>query len=163
MHDPDKIFALAKRKENENMKFFARLRAKKVRDLDGVVHELHEHAFSEINCLDCANCCKSLGPRLTKPDIERISKSLKMTTAKMIETYLKIDEDGDYVFRKMPCTFLLPGNYCSVYEVRPKACREYPHTDRRKFHQILTLTLKNSFICPVAFRIIERLKTIYRV
>lgn len=31
----------------------------------------------------------------------------------------------------MPCPLLGRDNYCAVYADRPKACREYPHTDRR--------------------------------
>ena len=45
-----------------------------------------------------------------------------------------------------------------VYESRPKACREYPHTDRPRFYQILDLTLKNAEVCPAVFELIERLK-----
>jgi Fe-S-cluster containining protein len=58
----------------------------------------------------------------------------------LVETYLLLDEEHDYVFRQQPCPFLGVDNYCSIYEVRPKACREYPHTDRDKFHQLLNLS-----------------------
>jgi Fe-S-cluster containining protein len=161
MFDPVKLYSLAKKKEKENRKFFSWLKTKNPRDLDTVVHELHDKVFPETDCLECANCCRSLGPRLTMPDIDRISKFLKIKTEKFIETYLRTDEDGDFVFQKMPCPFLMPDNYCSVYAVRPKACCEYPHTDRRKFHQLLSLTLKNSFTCPAVLEIMEGLKIHY--
>jgi Fe-S-cluster containining protein len=45
-----------------------------------------------------------------------------------------------------------------IYDVRPKACREFPHTDRKKFHQIADLTLKNVAICPAAYNIVEEMK-----
>jgi Fe-S-cluster containining protein len=48
-----------------------------------------------------------------------------------------------------------------IYEVRPKACREFPHTDRKKFQQISDLTLKNIPICPAAFNIVEEMKKNY--
>ncbi|WP_231496775.1 YkgJ family cysteine cluster protein [Prevotella sp. 10(H)] len=57
----------------------------------------------------------------------------------------------------MPCSFLLPDNYCSIYESRPKACREYPHTDRKKFEQIFKLTVKNTETCPIAYEVLLRL------
>ena len=44
------------------------------------------------------------------------------------------------------------------YEVRPKACREFPHTDRKKIYQINHLTLKNTLICPAAFEFVERIQ-----
>jgi hypothetical protein len=71
---------------------------------------------------------------------------------------LRIDEDKDYVLQSVPCTFLGADNYCSIYDVRPKACREFPHTDRKKFQQISHLTMQNVAICPAAFNIVEEMK-----
>jgi Fe-S-cluster containining protein len=71
---------------------------------------------------------------------------------------LRIDEDRDYVLQSVPCTFLGADNYCSIYQVRPKACREFPHTDRIKQHQLLKLTEKNIEVCPAVFEIVEKLK-----
>ena len=74
-------------------------------------------------------------------------------------TYLERDSDDFYVLKSAPCTFLdLNDNTCSIYDVRPKACSEYPHTDRRKFSQISDLTIKNTEICPAAYNIVEALK-----
>ncbi len=152
---------MARRKEKENMKFFSRLKTRIPNDLDVVVQNLHNEVFSQINCLDCANCCRTLGPRITEKDIERIAKFLKIKQESFIRNYLKIDEDGDYIFLSMPCPFLMPDNYCLVYDVRPKACAEYPHTDRRKFHQLFSLTQKNTFTCPAVYEIVEGLKKDY--
>ena len=58
----------------------------------------------------------------------------------------------------MPCKFLDNENYCLIYEVRPKACREYPHTDRKKIHQIAGITIKNTEICPIAYEVVEQMK-----
>jgi len=138
--------------------FFAKLKKKKPKNLDDIVHQLHNEVFEEINCLDCANCCKSISPTLYEKDIERLAKNLKMKPSQLVDEYLQIDEENDYVFRQQPCPFLLSDNYCMVYESRPKACREYPHTDRKRFYQILDLTLKNTLVCPAAFDIVEKLK-----
>ncbi len=73
-------------------------------------------------------------------------------------TYLRTDEDGDKVFQSMPCPFLGKDNLCSIYEMRPKACREFPHTDRKKIYQINHLTIQNTFICPAAYLFVEKLK-----
>ncbi len=148
----------AKDNHNENKKFFARLRKKPPKHLDALMRELHEEEFSRTNCLECANCCKTTGPLFIDKDIERISKYLRMKPQKFIETYLRMDEDNDHVLQSVPCTFLGADNYCSIYDVRPKACREFPHTDRRKFQQISNLTLKNVAICPAAFNIVEEMK-----
>ena len=142
----------------ETRAFFAKLKRKKPKNLDDIVHQLHHEVFEEIDCLDCANCCKSISPTLYEKDIERLAKHLKMKPSQLVDEYLKIDEDKDYVFRKQPCPFLLPDNFCIVYESRPKACREYPHTDRKRFYQILDLTLKNTEVCPAAFDVVEKMK-----
>lgn len=133
------------------------LKKRKPARLDEEVHELHNEAFSYFNCLDCANCCKTIGPRLITKDIEQLAKQLRMKTSAFQEKYVLVDEDGDFIFREHPCPFLLPDNYCSVYESRPKACREYPHTNRKKFLQIVDLSLKNCETCPVVYGIFNKL------
>ena len=125
--------------------------------MDDEIHSLHDTFSSQVNCLACANCCRSLGPAIYDKDIERIAKSLKAKPSEIVEQYLKMDEDHDYVFKSMPCPFLMPDNYCSIYEARPKACREYPHTNRKKFHQIYLLTVKNTETCPVAFEVLKEI------
>ncbi|HHB52620.1 MAG TPA: YkgJ family cysteine cluster protein, partial [Saprospiraceae bacterium] len=61
-----------------------------------------------------------------------------------------------FVFSQTPCVFLEDNNYCSIYEIRPKACREYPHTDSKKIS--LGLMKKNISVCPAVFEIVEELK-----
>lgn len=148
----------AKDKHKENKKFLTRLRKKSPKDLDGQMQEIHTEEFAKTDCLTCANCCKTTGPLFTHKDIERISKHFRLKPGKFIETYLKIDEDNDMVLQEVPCTFLGADNYCSIYEVRPKACREYPHTDRKDFHKISNLTIRNTAICPAAYNIVEEMK-----
>ncbi|MDH6310828.1 Fe-S-cluster containining protein [Dysgonomonas sp. PFB1-18] len=130
---------------------------KRLTKMDLIVHDLHVRISEKIDCLSCANCCKTLGPALYDKDIERMAKALRMKPAEVMDAYLKIDEDGDYVFKTMPCPFLMPDNYCSIYEHRPKACREYPHTDRKKFEQIYKLTVKNTATCPIAYEVLSEL------
>jgi len=148
----------AKDKHNENKKFFVKLKKKPPKHLDLLMQELHEAEFDRTDCLTCANCCKTTGPLVTDKDVARISKHFRMKEQQFIETYLKVDEEGDFVMQTLPCPFLGSDNYCSIYDVRPKACREFPHTDRKKFQQISHLTLKNVSVCPAAFNIVEEMK-----
>jgi len=142
----------------ENTQFFKRLKKKNPKVLDKLIHPLHEEVFECTDCMKCANCCKTTGPLFTDKDISRISKHLSIKPSKFTEKYLRIDEDRDYVLKTVPCAFLGADNYCRIYDVRPKACREFPHTDRIKQHQLLELTEKNVEICPAVFSIIEKLK-----
>ena len=133
---------LAKDKHKENKTFFTKLKKKPPKQLDYIMQDLHEAEFEKIDCLKCANCCKTTGPLFTDKDIIRIAKHFRIKTQQFTEQFLQLDAD----------------NYCSIYEVRPKACREFPHTDRKKFQQISNLTLKNVAICPAAFNIVEAMK-----
>lgn len=152
----------AKDKHKENKTFFNKLKKKPPKNLDYIMQDLHCDEFERMDCLDCANCCKTTGPLFTDRDIERIAKHLRLKPQKFVEQYLMIDEDKDYILQKVPCTFLDSENYCLIYDVRPKACREYPHTDRKKFHQISNLTLKNIAICPAAYNIVEAMKALIK-
>jgi len=149
---------LAREKHNENKKSFSKLKRKPPKDLDYIMQDLHEAEFKKTDCLKCANCCKTTGPLFTNADVERIAKHYRMKPQKFVDQFLRLDEDNDYVLQEVPCTFLGADNYCSIYDVRPKACREFPHTDRKKFQQISHLTLKNVAICPAAFNIVEEMK-----
>lgn len=159
--DLNKFKEESQNRSKSNKTFLEKLRRQKPKNLDNVVHQLHHNAFENIDCLDCANCCKTTSPIVIDRDIDRIAKHLKMKPSLMIEQYLHLDDDGDYVFRETPCPFLMPDNYCMIYEVRPRACREYPHTDRARFHQILKLTWRNTLVCPAVLEIIEGLKEEY--
>jgi uncharacterized protein len=119
--------------------------------------ELHEEAFEKIDCLQCANCCKKYSPRFKTPDIKRISKHLKLKEGDFIETYLRIDEDGDYVAKSTPCPFLGEDNYCSIYENRPSDCHRFPYTDEDVIIKRQNLTLKNSTFCPIVYYVLEKL------
>ena len=149
---------LSKDKHIENKKYFEKLKKKTPKNLDYVMQEIHQAEFKKTDCLQCANCCKTTGPLFTTADIERISKHFKQKPQQFIDQHLRIDEEQDYVLQSVPCTFLDEENACLIYDVRPKACREFPHTDRKKFQQISNLTLQNVAVCPAAFNIVEEMK-----
>jgi len=148
----------ARKTEKETKAFFKSIKKSRMHELDEAVHALHEEEFEKTDCLTCGNCCRTLGPRITNKDIERMAKALRMKPTEVVGRYLRIDEDNDYVFKSMPCPFLADDNFCFIYEDRPKACREYPHTDRKKFYQIHGLTIRNAETCPAVFHILQRLK-----
>ena len=150
---------LAKEKLVENKKYFQKLKKRVPKNLDVVMQELHAKEFEKTDCLTCGNCCKTTSPIFTEKDIQRISKHFKMKVVNFVSQYLDRDADDFYVLKTSPCSFLdLNDNSCMIYDIRPKACSEYPHTNRRKFIQITDLTINNSEICPAAYNILEALK-----
>lgn len=145
-----------------NQKLKARLKKNKPKELDEKFEVLHDEVFQNIDCLDCANCCKTTSPIFLQTDIDRLAKVLKMKSSVFIDSFLHRDEEGDYVLNTSPCPFLDTDNKCLVYEERPKACREYPHTNRKKMHGILELTLKNTLVCPAVFKIFQQIGKDFR-
>ena len=125
-----------------------------------VLPDLHEEAFSKIDCLQCGNCCKGYSPRFKTPDIKRIAKHLKMKDGDLINDYLRVDEEGDYVMKATPCSFLGADNYCSIYEVRPSDCERFPYTDEDVILKRPNITLKNSSFCPAVYYVLEKLMAV---
>lgn len=153
--DLNDLPARAKDFKKKNKGKLERLRRQK--DLSYLCQNAHDQAFANISCLDCANCCKTTGPLFTDRDITRLSRHLNLSYRDFVELYLRMDEDGDMVLQKVPCPFLASDNKCQVYNHRPKACREYPHTDHVNQNKIFPLTLKNSEICPAVLQILQKL------
>jgi Fe-S-cluster containining protein len=157
IEDPLKV---AHSKSAENKKFLLGLKKKDPRKVDDAFHAQHHAVFEEVDCLACANCCKTTSPIFYQTDIERLSKAMRLKPGEFITRYLHLDGDKDYVLNVAPCPFLLPDNHCAVYEDRPRACREYPHTNRKKMVQIMDLTYRNTLVCPAVSEMVERLKKI---
>src|SRR3972149_1631468 len=78
INEISKLKEKAKGVQAENKIFFAKLKKSTPRNLDDVAHRLHDEAFDDIDCTDCANCCKTTSPIFRQNDIQRIAKRLKM-------------------------------------------------------------------------------------
>ena len=159
--DVESYIALGQKNLKQNKKLATKLKSSKPKTLDDEVHSLHEEVFQEIDCLKCGNCCKTTSPGMHDKDVERLAKHLRIKPGEVIDRYMEMDSDGEYVFRSAPCPFLGEDNYCSVYSSRPTACREYPHTNRKRFYQVLDLSVKNTAICPAVVQIFEKLQAVY--
>ena len=152
----------AKSSKKEIHNFLNYLQKLQPKDLDQTTHAFHDEVFEQIDCLECANCCRGTGPLLKSKDVERLSKSLNVKPGVFTEKYLRVDEDNDFVFKKMPCPFLNDDNYCSQYENRPNACREFPHTQQRNILQKLNITYHNAIICPGVYLVVGELMKVYK-
>lgn len=161
MKDPAELNSGRGRIEKEHRKFYLKLKRRPPPGLDREVEKLDEEAFTAINCLDCANCCKTISPVFKERDITGISSQLGLRPGEFVERYLYIDKDGDYVLKAIPCPFLQSDNRCSIYEVRPAACKGYPHTGSLPLSRSWELVIRNSAICPAVFDITERLRKKY--
>lgn len=160
--DLDSFESESKSEFASNKKLKERLRKVKPKELDQKFEVLHDSVFEEVDCLGCANCCKTTSPIFIQTDIDRLAKVFRMKSSQFIDEYLYRDADGDFVLNSSPCPFLNEDNKCLVYDSRPKACREYPHTNRKNMHGILNLSLKNTLVCPAVFKIFLEIGKDYR-
>lgn len=156
--DISAFMAQARSERRHTRKIIQGLRRQKPKQLDSHFRRAHEEAFEQLDCMACANCCKTTGPRFTPADIDRLSARFRLSPSAFINRYLRLDEDGDYVAQTLPCPFLGADNYCSVYEDRPEACADFPHTHHRKMHRHLAITTHNAEICPAVYRITRQLE-----
>jgi len=130
-------------------------RSKKILPLQ----EYTQKAFETVKCLDCANCCKNLGPALLPTDLPRMAAGLQISVTALLKKYILMDEDGDFTVNALPCPFLGEDLYCKIYEFRPRSCREYPHTADRNFKKLTNLHLNNAETCPAVQLVLDKIDT----
>lgn len=128
------------------------------RNIDSLAKKITSEVSDKIDCLTCANCCKSSPPIITKSDVSRIAKHLSISKKQMLRKYILEDVNGEMSFMNIPCSFLLENNHCSIYEIRPEACRQYPHTDNAGFAKLKKLHAKNVSRCPIAYEVVQKIK-----
>ena len=150
-----------KKKKKTYITFLRGVTHRKVRGLDSLAKALHKQAFQKIDCLECANCCKTMSPTYKKADVQRISKHLKMSYQEYFDKYLYFDETGDIMNKSVPCQFLKKDNKCSIYSVRPKDCSGFPHTQNNDFKLFVAGTHKQNIeYCPATLYVVERMHQI---
>jgi uncharacterized protein len=138
--------------------FLSRLEKKPFRGLDKFVTEADKNIWKEVDCLSCANCCKTMSPTYTKTDVKRISKHLDMTQKAFREKWLYKDKSGDWMNVKQPCQFLdLKTNMCSIYAVRPRDCAGFPHHTKRRMVDYMHMYKQNIEYCPATYKLVEKI------
>lgn len=148
----------------KDMQTFIKQLAKKVpRRLEAVKEAKAVEVWKETQCLNCANCCKTMTPTFTPEDLTRISQHLGMTEQAFKDKWLYKEKkrNGDWMNRKQPCQFLnLEDNKCTIYEVRPIDCAGFPHFDK-KMAEYNHVHLQNIQYCPATFTLMEKIMAHY--
>ena len=152
----------ASTREDHNFMFLTSLKFKNPKKVERLVKDLHKEAFEKIDCLKCGNCCKTLKPTISKEDIKRISNHFNEDESIIKAKYLEKDKGGDWTFNKLPCPFLKEGNVCEIYQIRPKVCQEFPHTQKKGFTSRRFMHTSNTKVCPATYYIVERMQKLIR-
>ncbi|HET6387071.1 MAG TPA: YkgJ family cysteine cluster protein [Armatimonadota bacterium] len=146
--------------EDADFRFLRRLKlADNPGRIDSLAHELHDETFAKIDCTRCANCCKTIRPGFTGEDVERIAAHLEMSPQAFIAAHLEADPpEGEYFTKQTPCPFLGEDDRCTIYDVRPEACRDYPHTNKEGFTHRIYSHSANELTCPAVYHIVKDLR-----
>src|SRR5688572_19035988 len=115
-------------------RFLTKLENDPPKGLSKLTENLEKEVWKEIDCLSCANCCKTMTPTFTKADLKRISAHFGQTVEEFQKKWLfkERKKDGDWMNKSQPCQFLnLKDNKCSIYEIRPADCAGFPHLSKK--------------------------------
>ena len=140
-------------------RFITKIENKPPKNLDALSVSIEKEVWAETDCLSCANCCKTMTPTFTTKDMKRIAAHLEMSVAAFKEKWLMFEKkDKDWVNKKQPCQFLnLKDNKCSIYEVRPESCADFPHLTRKGLHQYIHIFKQNIEYCPATYAMVEKM------
>lgn len=140
-------------------RFLARLEKNPPKKLDQLTATTEREVWKEINCVTCANCCKTMTPTYTLKDMKRISAHFGMTVREFKEKWLHQERSsGDWMNRETPCQFLdLQTNMCTIYDVRPLDCAGFPHLPRKKMVEYMHVHKQNVEFCPATYRMVEKM------
>jgi uncharacterized protein len=149
-----------KKYRNSYRRFLTRIEKNTPRGLDKLAAELDKEVWKETDCLQCANCCKTMTPTYTAADIKRIAAHLDMTANDFKTKWLyKERSTGDWMNKSTPCQFLdKKTNMCGIYEVRPVDCSGFPHHTKRHFKEWVHVYKQNVEYCPATFKLVEKMK-----
>ncbi len=158
MYSPLQQLKKNSKRRKELKKFLRGFERRKIRGADSMAQKLNTEAFKKIDCLKCANCCKTMAPTFKKTEVARIAEHLGMRYKEYFKKYLKIDKEGDIMNVNTPCQHLGKDNMCSIYEIRPSDCSGFPHTHKRDFTAFIPEThIQNVDYCPATYFIVEKM------
>ena len=134
------------------------------RGLDKMTVEAEKEVWKEVDCMSCANCCKTMTPTYTPKDIKRIAAHQGMTPIAFKEKWLfKEKGSGDWLNKSLPCQFLnLKNNKCTIYEVRPADCSGFPHLSKKRMPDYMHVHKQNLEFCPATFKMVEKMMLIVK-
>lgn len=156
--DIEKIASVGEQKQEENFDFRIFLKGQDFKNVDRIVYRINEQIISQIDCLKCGNCCKSLRPRLTESEIDKLSRIENLAQSDYVTRFVEIDSfEGIKYLKETPCKYL-KNKSCSIYNKRPEDCKSYPHTQKTEFITRTLGMIENYGICPIVFNLFEQLK-----
>ena len=155
------IARYSRHNEAQDMRFRAFLKnelALSNEKLDALVQETTDAVWKQIDCTQCANCCRTLQIVVDSKDVKRLATRLGLSPQQFSRKYMHTDADGVKHLASTPCVFLGADNRCTVYEDRPQACHDFPYLHAKDFRQRTFMMIDNCATCPITFNVWQQLK-----
>ena len=142
-----------------------KLMRKKPRGLVTTVKHITEDTWKAVNCTTCGHCCAEMTPTWKKSEIKRVAKHAGMSAKAYYDKYLYTEKKtGDIMNASTPCQhFNTKTRMCTIYEIRPLDCAEFPHFHRKDFiDQVNEVFIPNMNRCPATLVMVEKLEAVMR-
>ncbi len=153
------IRRMGERKLEENRKFRAYL--KRHNFVERRLKKIAAEVAAQIDCTQCANCCRVATAKVTERDVERLAKFLGMRVGELLRDCTEQSEEEGRVLKRGEggCVFL-EGNLCTVYEGRPDSCRDFPHLEHGpgSFLSRMWAMPERACYCPIVYNALEEFK-----
>ncbi|HUQ97325.1 MAG TPA: YkgJ family cysteine cluster protein [Chitinophagaceae bacterium] len=144
--------------EQQLRQFISDLEQAAPANLDAEAERLEPEVWREIECLACANCCRSMSPSYSTSDIKRIATHFRLSVVAFKEKWLLKNEKGQWMNRLQPCPFLnLQTNKCIIYSIRPADCASFPHFTKKPMLDYMHVHKQNISFCPATIKMVEKL------
>ncbi|MGP8242910.1 MAG: YkgJ family cysteine cluster protein [Bryobacteraceae bacterium] len=155
------IQQLGEKKRDENFRFRSFMKSRD--HSDRILRRIAEGIQEQIDCTQCANCCKTSTTEITERDIGRLSRRLRASREDFLRDYTMRDDEDTLSLKfdeaKGGCVFL-NGNLCTVYEARPDICQRYPHLVRGNgsIASRMWSLVDRASVCPIVYNSLEAFK-----
>jgi Fe-S-cluster containining protein len=155
------IRRLGEKKRDENGRFrkYMKSRVFVERQFRKAADEVHD----EIDCRQCAECCRVTEVPLAERDIQKLAHFLGLSDKSFLEKHTARDEGGELILRRnAPGCEFLRGNDCMVYEARPGNCERFPHLLRGSgsLESRMWDLVDRATYCPIVYNWMEKVKAL---
>lgn len=153
------IRRLGEQKLAENEKFRRYLKTHDYADRR--LRVIAENIQDQVDCTQCANCCRHATAVVTERDVQRLAKALRIKPEQFLQQYTTVsDEEGRVLKRTDAGCIFLDGNSCTVYEARPHVCEGFPHTVRGSgsIASRMWQFIDRATYCPIVYNTLEEWK-----
>ena len=154
------IRTLGEKKREENFRFRSYMKSHD--HSDRILRRIAEGIEDQIDCTQCANCCRMATAKVTERDIDRLARHFRLKPSRIAADYVVESEEEGAILRRHEngeCVFL-SGNLCTVYEARPDVCQRYPHLVRGNgsIASRMWSMVDRAGICPIVYNSLEAFK-----